>query len=54
MLEEVQTTTEIRVTERQVYRVARGREILCRMTDLITPYRDGLNKLFLLSIEELE
>lgn len=45
---------EIRVTERKVYRVARREEILCRITDLVTPHRDGVQKLFLLSIEELE
>jgi hypothetical protein len=50
----VDSAPEIRVTERKVYRIARREEILCRITDLVTPHRDGFKKVFLLSIEELE
>ena len=54
MPDQTDLVPEIRVTERKVYRIARKQEILCRITDLVTPHRDGFKKLFLLSIEELE
>jgi hypothetical protein len=44
----------IETGEDRVYRPARNREILCRLTYEITPFRDGLSRWFLLRIEELE
>ena len=41
-------------SEDRVYRPARNREILCRLTYEVTPFRDGLSRWFLLRIEELE
>jgi hypothetical protein len=44
----------IETSEDRVYRRARGREILCRLTYEVTPFRDGLFRWFLIGIEELE
>jgi len=44
----------IETSEGRVYRIARGRDILCRLTYEVTPFRDGLSRWFLLGIEELE
>jgi hypothetical protein len=44
----------IKTTEVGVYRPARNRDILCRLTYEVTPFRDGLSRWFLLKIEELE
>jgi hypothetical protein len=44
----------IETSEARVYRAARNREILCRLTYEVTPFRDGLYRWFLLGIEELE
>jgi hypothetical protein len=43
----------IEVSETMIYRLARGREIPCRLTYEVTPSRDGLSRWFLLGIEEL-
>jgi hypothetical protein len=45
---------KIETSESKVYRPARRRDILCRLTYEVTPFRDGLCRWFLLSIEELE
>jgi len=45
---------KIETSEGRVYRPARGRDILCRLTYEVTPFRDGLSRSFLLGIEELE
>jgi hypothetical protein len=44
----------IEISEDKVFRRARHREILCRLTYEVTPFRDGLLRWFLLGIEELE
>jgi hypothetical protein len=44
----------IETSEGKVYRRARGREVLCRLTYEVTPFRDGFSRWFLLRIEELE
>jgi len=44
----------IETSEGKVYRRARGRDILCRLTYEVTPFRDGLFRWFLVGIEELE
>jgi len=38
----------------RVYRLARNRDVLCRLVYQVTPYRDGLFRWFLIAIEELE
>ena len=43
----------IEMSEARIYRPARGREVLCRLTYEVTPCRDGLSRCFLLRIEEL-
>lgn len=40
--------------ETRVYRRGRNRDVLCRLTYHITPYREGLVRWFLVAIEELE
>ena len=40
--------------ETRVYRRGRNRDILCRLTYQVTPYREGLFRWFLVTIEELE
>lgn len=42
------------VTEARVYRASRHREVLCRLTYEVTPWREGMCRWFLVSIEELE
>lgn len=42
------------VVEAMVYRCARKRDVLCRLTYRVTPFREGLFRWFLISIEELE
>jgi len=44
----------IEISEGRVFRRTRNREILCRLTYEVTPFRDGLFRWFLLGIEELE
>jgi hypothetical protein len=44
----------IETSEARVFRHARHREILCRLTYEVTPFREGLFRWFLLGIEELE
>lgn len=44
----------IETSEGMVFRPARGGDILCRLTYELSPFRDGLSRWFLLSIEELE
>ena len=44
----------IETSEGRVYRRARGREILCRLTYEVTPFREGLFRWFLIGIQELE
>ena len=44
----------IETMEGMVYRRARGREIRCRLTYEVTPFRDGLFRWFLIGIQELE
>jgi len=44
----------IETSEGKVYRRARGRDILCRLTYEVTPFRDDLFRWFLMGIEELE
>ena len=46
--------SRIETSEGRVYRRARGREILCRLTYEVTPFREGLLRWFLVRIEELE
>jgi hypothetical protein len=40
--------------EAKIFRIGRQKEILCRLTCEITPFRDGLVCWFLRGIEELE
>lgn len=40
--------------EAKIFRRGREREILCRLTYEITPFRDGYFRWFLIGIEELE
>jgi hypothetical protein len=51
---EVCMNRRIETSEGKVYRRARGRDILCRLTYEVTPFRDGLFRWFLMGIEELE
>ena len=44
----------IEISEGKVFRRARHREILCRLTYEVTPFREGLFRWFLLGIDELE
>ena len=44
----------IETSESRVFRHARNREILCRLTYEVTPLRPGLFRWFLMGIEELE
>ncbi len=48
------TNRRIEVSEGRVFRRARQKEILCRLTYEVTPFREGLFRWFLLGIEELE
>ena len=38
----------------RVYRRERNRDVLCRLTYQVTPFRDGLFRWFLVAVEELE
>ena len=42
------------IVDARVYRRERNRDVLCRLTYQVTPYRDGLFRWFLVAIEELE
>jgi len=42
------------IHESRVYRCGKNRDVLCRLTYEVTPFRDGLFRWFLISIEELE
>jgi hypothetical protein len=42
------------ITETRVYRRDRNKDVLCRLTYEVTPFRDGLVRWFLVGIEELE
>jgi hypothetical protein len=42
------------IVETRVYRRERNRDVLCRLTYQVTPYREGMFRWFLVSIEELE
>ncbi len=44
----------VETNEAKVYRPARGKDILCRLTYEVIPFRDDLSRWFLLGIEELE
>jgi hypothetical protein len=51
---EVLMNRRIETSEGKVYRRNRGKDILCRLTYEVTPFRDGLFRWFLVGIEELE
>ena len=51
---EVLMNRRIETSEGKVYRRTRGRDIMCRLTYEVTPFRDGLFRWFLVGIEELE
>ena len=40
--------------ERMVYRISRRREVRCRLWYKVSPFRDGLDRRFLVWTEELE
>lgn len=40
--------------EAKIFRIGRQKEILYRLSDEISPFRDGLRCLFLRGIEDLE
>lgn len=42
------------IIETKVYRHEKKRDVLCRLTYEVTPFREGLMRWFLLGIEELE
>jgi hypothetical protein len=42
------------IVETRVYRRERNRDVLCRLTYQVTPYREGLFRWFLIAIQELE
>ncbi|HXH49376.1 MAG TPA: hypothetical protein VNM47_08525 [Terriglobia bacterium] len=42
------------IFETRVYRRERDKDILCRLTYEVTPFREGLMRWFLIGIEELE
>jgi len=42
------------IVETRVYRRQRNRNVLCRLTYQVTPFREGLFRWFLAAIEELE
>ncbi|HET7214393.1 MAG TPA: hypothetical protein VJW77_08145 [Terriglobia bacterium] len=42
------------IVDARVYRRERNRDVLCRLTYHVTPYRDDLLRWFLVAIEELE
>lgn len=42
------------IVEAKVYRREKKRDILCRLTYKVTPFRDDLFRWFLVSIVELE
>ena len=42
------------IFETKVYRCEKKKEVLCRLTYEVTPFRDDLMRWFLLGIEELE
>jgi len=48
------TSRRIETSDERVFRNARQPEMLCRLTYEVTPFREGLFRWFLLSIEELE
>jgi hypothetical protein len=53
-MSESSMSRRIETSEGRVFRHARQREILCRLTYEVTPFREGLFRWFLLGIEELE
>lgn len=42
------------IGEARVYRCTRNQDVRCRLTYQVTPFREGLFRWFLVSIEELE
>ncbi|HET7214394.1 MAG TPA: hypothetical protein VJW77_08150 [Terriglobia bacterium] len=42
------------IIEMKVYRLEKKRDVRCRLTYEVTPFRDGLMRWFLVGIEELE
>lgn len=42
------------ISETKIYRRDRDRDVLCRLTYEVTPFRDGLMRWFLVDIKELE
>ena len=44
----------IETSEGKVYWRNRGKDILCRLSYEVTPFREGLFRWFLVGIEELE
>jgi hypothetical protein len=42
------------IFETKVYRPKKKKDVLCRLTYEVTPFRDDLMRWFLLGIEELE
>jgi len=42
------------IVETRVYRREKNRDVLCRLTYEVTPFRDGLFRWYLACIEELE
>jgi hypothetical protein len=42
------------ICETKIYRRERDKDVLCRLTYEVTPFRDGLMRWFLVGIKELE
>lgn len=42
------------IFETKIYRRERDKDVLCRLTYEVTPFRDGLMRWFLVAIKELE
>jgi hypothetical protein len=51
---EVFMNSKTDIVETRVYRRGRNRDVLCRLTYQVTPYRQGLFRWFLIAIQELE
>ena len=54
LVHEVAMDSKIDSYEAKIFRIGRQKEILCRLTYEITPFKDGLLRWFLRRIEELE
>lgn len=53
-MSESSMSRRIETSESRIFRNARQREILCRLTYEVTPFRESGFRWFLLGIEELE